>query len=112
MKLRDFVNDMGLRVFAGEDNLDTEVTGGYCGDLLSWVMGRAKPGDMWITIMSNLNTVAVAVMSDVAAVLMAEGVEPGDDVIQRARERDVVLLGSDEPIYELAAAVSKKLGEG
>ena len=111
MTLNEFVNDLGLKVFTGEDNLDVPVTGGYCGDLLSWVMGRAKPGDLWITIMNNLNTVAVAVMSDVAAVLMAEGVEPGEGVAQRAKDKGIVLLGSDKPAYELAAAISRKLGE-
>ena len=36
-----------------------EILGGYAGDLLSWVMGRAKEGDAWVTIMSNVNIVAV-----------------------------------------------------
>ena len=55
---------------------DSEITGGYCGDLLSWVMGRAQCGNAWITIMSNINVAAVASLSDVACVILAEGVKP------------------------------------
>lgn len=51
------------------------VTGGYTGDLLSWVMSRAKEGDCWITIMSNLNVAAVAALTDVACVILAENVQ-------------------------------------
>ena len=53
---------------------DREVTGGYVGDLLSWVMGRASAGDAWITIMSNMNVAAVASLADVSCVIFSEGV--------------------------------------
>ena len=49
-----------------------QVTGGYCGDLLSWVMGRAKEGDAWITVMGNLNAVAVAVLADAACMILSD----------------------------------------
>lgn len=48
---------------------DREISGVYIGDLLSWVMGRAKAGDAWITIMSNINIVAVASLADVACII-------------------------------------------
>ena len=46
-----------------EGDPDRQVTGGYCGDLLSWVMGRAREGDAWMTVMGNVNAVAVAVLA-------------------------------------------------
>ncbi len=109
MKLRDFVNDMGLRVFAGEDNLDTEVTGGYCGDLLSWVMGRAVSGDAWVTIMSNINVIAVAQLTDVACVILAEGVVPGEDLIKAAEMRGINLFSSPEPSFSLSGKIFGEL---
>lgn len=45
---------------------EREITGVYIGDLLSWVMGRAKADCAWITIMSNINIVAVASLADTA----------------------------------------------
>ena len=53
-----------------------EVTGGYCGDLLSWVMGRAPAGCVWLTVMGNVNAIAVAVLADVACILLTEA-SPG-----------------------------------
>ena len=49
---------------------EREISGAYCGDLLSWVMGHAQSGDAWITIMSNINTVAVASLADVSCIVL------------------------------------------
>lgn len=89
--------------------LSAEITGGYVGDMLSWVMGRANPGCAWITIMSNQNVAAVASMADVACVILAENVAPDDALLMQVKERGIVLLGSPQPSYELAVSVGKLL---
>lgn len=81
---------------------EREVTGGYMGDLLSWVMGRARSGDGWITIMSHQNIVAVASLADVACVILAEGVEPDEGVAALAQQKGVNLLQSPLGAYETA----------
>lgn len=86
-----------------------EVTGGYAGDLLSWVMGRAQEGDAWLTIMSNQNVAAVALMAGTACVILTEGVEPDPALLQRAREKGVNLLGATESTFAVAAALSRLL---
>ncbi len=85
---------------------EREVNGVYIGDLLSWVMGRAKSDNAWITIMSNINVVAVATLSDVSCVILAEGVVPEEDVIRAAEAKGVNLLISELPIYETAVKLS------
>ncbi|MHC1694221.1 MAG: hypothetical protein AB9835_02870 [Eubacteriales bacterium] len=91
---------------------DREVTGGYSGDLLSWVMGRARIGQAWVTIMSNVNVVAVASLTEVAAVIMADGVVPDADALKRAEEQGINLLSSQLETFELCAAISSVLNEG
>ena len=86
-----------------------EVQGGYAGDLLSWVMGRAESGDAWITIMSNQNIVAVALLADAALVLLAEGVQPDEGVAELARTNGVNLYGSRLPTFRLAAELAALL---
>lgn len=86
-----------------------EITGGYAGDLLSWVMGRAESGDAWITIMSNQNIVAVALLADAALVLLAEGVQPDEGVAELARTNGVNLYGSRLPAFRLAAELAALL---
>ncbi len=80
---------------------DREITGGYVGDLLSWVMGRAESGDMWVTIMTNINVVAVASLVDVACVVIADKAEIAPDVIEKARAQGINLLRSDKSAYRL-----------
>ncbi|MBQ6898372.1 MAG: hypothetical protein IJN70_05265, partial [Clostridia bacterium] len=55
---------------------DKEIKGGYCGDLLSWVMGRAEASNVWLTIMTNMNIAAVAQLSDISVVLICDGARP------------------------------------
>lgn len=83
------------------------VTGGYCGDLLSWVMGRADSGDCWFTIMSNKNVVAVAQLTDVACVVFTEDVEPDAEMIQSAEAHSINLLISPLPTYAAAAKLAE-----
>ena len=59
---------------------EREVKGAYIGDLLSWVMGRAECDNAWITIMSNINVIAVASLADVACVILSEGVTLEEDI--------------------------------
>ncbi len=102
------VNELAARLALKPFNLDDgdrEVTGGYAGDLLSWVMGRATSGDAWVTIMSNINVIAVAQLTDVACVILAEGVEPGDDLVSAAKTRGVNLFSSEEAAFDLCGKI-------
>lgn len=81
---------------------DREITNVYIGDLLSWVMGRAKADGAWITIMSNINIVAVASLADVACIILAEGVTLDAAVTETANAKGVNILTSDLPAYETA----------
>ncbi len=89
---------------------DKEVSGAYVGDLLSWVMGRASTGNVWITIMSNINIVAVATLSDVSCILLAEGVTLTEDVISLANSKSINILSSQASAYECAALTAGILG--
>lgn len=86
---------------------EREINGAYIGDLLSWVMGRAQADNAWITIMTNINTVAVASLADVSCIILAEGVTPDEQVINTAKEKDINILISQKPAYETAVLLNK-----
>lgn len=88
---------------------DREVTGGYCGDLLSWVMGRAKSGQAWVTIMSNLNIAAVATLCDTACIVLSENVLPDAGVAESAEMRGINILKTPLPTFEAAVLISENL---
>lgn len=85
---------------------DREIDGVYIGDLLSWVMGRAQMDNAWITIMTNVNVIAVASLADTSCVILAEDVEMPADLVQTALDKDVNILRSSEPIYETAVRLA------
>lgn len=87
-----------------------EIRGGYAGDLLSWVMGRAEADCAWLTIMSNQNVAAVALMADVGCVILTEGVQPDKDLLRRAAEKGVNLLGTAEDTFTAACKLGAALG--
>ena len=98
------VDAVGLKAAALPDG-NREIGGVYIGDLLSWVMGRAKGDDAWITIMSNQNIVAVATLADTATVILAEGVTPDEGVAALAEQKGVNILLSDLAAYETAMKI-------
>ena len=85
---------------------EREVSGCYVGDLLSWVMGKAEPDNVWITIMSNINVIAVASLVDVSCIILAEGVTPDEDALKAALAKGINILSTSESAYNVAVAVS------
>ncbi len=79
-----------------------EIKGVYIGDLLSWVMGKAREDDAWITIMSNVNVLAVASLSGTACVIFAEGVTVTDDVKKTAEQKGINLIGTEMSAYRVS----------
>ena len=108
MTVRELAQQLALTPLALPDG-DRPVEGGYCGDLLSWVMGRAQSGQAWVTIMTNINVVAVASLSGVSAALLAENVEIADDVVQKAAAQGINLLRTGSPVFEACLSVGQLL---
>lgn len=108
MTVKNLSESAGLKIVCMPDG-DREVSGVYCGDLLSWVMGRAKEDEAWITIMSNINVVAVASLSDVACVILAEDVKLDEDALKAAADKDINVLVSEKSTYEVALTLGKLL---
>ena len=106
MVIREICEKLELKILVQGD-LDREITGGYCGDLLSWVMGRAQAGDCWFTVMGNINAIAVSVLADCACIVLCENATLDDDARARAEMQGVCVLSSEENAFVLA----NKLGE-
>ena len=85
---------------------DREINGAYIGDLLSWVMGRAECDNVWITIMSNINVIAVASLSDVSCVLLAEDVTLDNEVLSTAKQKGINILSTPMSAYDAAIKLS------
>ena len=105
MKISDLIKKLDLKLLTDSTYEDREISGCYIGDLLSWVMSHADAGNVWITIMNNVNITAVASLCDVACVILAEGVDLSDEIIKKADSANVVVLASEKSAYELSGEI-------
>ena len=111
MTVKELSDALELKVFyMDEDEAEREIEGCYCGDLLSWVMGRCPADTVWITIMSNQNVAAVAVLCDTACTILSEDVQPDEELLERAEKQGVTLLGSPLDEYQLCWKIKALLG--
>ncbi len=100
---------MNLTVFCGEENLETEIQGGYVSDLLSDVMGFAKEGNVWVTLQTHKNVIAIASLKELACVLLVKGNKPDDDMLEQAKEEGIPVLGTTEQTFETAGRIYQLL---
>jgi serine kinase of HPr protein (carbohydrate metabolism regulator) len=102
MKLSEVVKELSLQVVTGQDNLDAEVTKGYCSDMLSDVIGNAEEGGLWLTIQKHQNIVAVGVMKSLAGIILVKNRQPDENTLAKAQEENLPLLISPLGSFELA----------
>lgn len=108
MTVGEFAKLQNLTVLV-EADLSREIGGGYCGDLLSWVMSRAQSDDCWFTVMGNVNAVAVSVLADCACIVLCENAALDAEAKAKATMQGVNILTSEENAYTLALALGKAL---
>jgi predicted transcriptional regulator len=94
MKITDIIQTLGLKTLAGQTGLTNEITGGYVSDLLSDVMGNAKEGEIWITLQTHQNIIAVASLKDLSAIILVKGSAPDKDTIAKSNLENIPLLST------------------
>lgn len=85
------------------------ISGAYVCDMLSDVMGSAQPGQAWITIMKHLNTVAVASLAGLPAIIFAKGNAPDAAVVEKASGEGICLISSGLDTFSLAGILYQML---
>lgn len=90
-----------------EGDLSVECKSCYSGDLLSWVMSKAEEGDIWLTVMGNINAVAVSVLCDCACIVLVDSAALDDVAKAKAEAQGVNILKSNKSAYELSVEISK-----
>lgn len=92
-------------LYVSENAGEKEITDVYCCDLLSIAMTKVPVGAAWVTVMSNLNTLAVASLTEAACVILAEGVVVEETLVERAKEQGICLFRTEKPVFEAALGV-------
>lgn len=101
MQVREFVEKTGFQVYASEEALEKEISGVFVGDLLSWVMGNCEPDQVWVTVQSHLNIVAVSALKEISCLVIAHNAEVEQETIDKAIEENIAICTSDLSAYEI-----------
>lgn len=105
MKVRELIEKGIFELVNEGENGQEEIGGLFCCDLLSIAMGRAPAGGAWVTVMANINTLAVAALTETACVILAEGVSLDAAARDKAAEQGITVLRTEQPVFETALQV-------
>lgn len=101
LTLKSIAQALQLVVKAGEHLLDRSVRGGYAGDLLSDVLAHARQGNVWITLQTHVNVIAVASAKEISGIIIVNGRTPDEETLRRAEEEQIPILIAREPTYDV-----------
>lgn len=82
-----------------------EISGIYNCDLMSVVMAKGFSGAAWVTIMANINAVAVSALTDMAVIVLSDGAALDSMMIEKAKMQDINVVQSDKPIFETSLEI-------
>lgn len=102
MIVEDLIHSGKFTVLNDIGNKKKTITVPFCCDLLSIAMSKSPAGAAWITVMGNVNTIAVATLTDVSAVIIAEDMTLDAFALDKAKEQGVIVLATPLPIFEAA----------
>ena len=101
MTIREAAGALGAEILQTEFE-DTELSGAYTSDLLSDVMANAKDGGALITIQAPKNTVAVATLVNITAVIVCNSRPIPDDMLEAAKDEGIAVLLTKENQYTVS----------
>ncbi|MCF8338327.1 MAG: serine kinase [Bacteroidales bacterium] len=105
MKVSELAEKLGFEIVSGKEGLDKQVVGGYACDLLSDVMGNAGEGQVWVTLQTHKNVMAIASLKDLAAIVLVKGLKPDKDMEAQSHEEGVPVLSTKEEAFETAGRI-------
>jgi len=105
IKLIDILKNFNLKVECGEQSLEREVEGGYVSDLLSDVMAHSKKGDIWITLQGHPNIIAVAVLKELAGIIVVNGRRPEEETVKKATKEKIPIMTTDLTGFEIVGKI-------
>lgn len=109
VKLQDIMDLPECRTLVGADP-DRKVTKIFCCDLLSIAMSKAPAGCVWVTVMGNRNTLAVASLAEAACIVLAEGVSLDEGTLAKAGEEGIAVLATELPVFDIALEIHEAGG--
>lgn len=109
MTVEELIKSNEFEVLNEGSNISREIAVPYCCDLLSIAMSKMPQNAAWVTVMANVNTLAVAALADTACVILAEGSRLDEAAIVKAKEQGITVMYTNLPVFEAALKVHNKI---
>lgn len=109
MKISDVITALNLSIISGNKGISNLVTGGYVSDLLSDVMGNAREGQIWITLQTHQNIIAVSSLKDLAAIIIVKGLLPENETIEKSNIENIPVLSTDLDTFNITGKLFELL---
>jgi len=103
LKLSEIIEKCSLEkvVFCSDDEIKT----GYTGDLMSDVIANATNNSIWITIQAHKNSIAVALIKDIPAIIFANKVPISPEVIKKAKEENISIFHTPKNSFIISGEI-------
>lgn len=99
MKLSEVKKMLSAEILTGNDKMDTEVLSACGCDLMSDVLAFVKDQALLLTGLVNPQVVRTAEMMDMKAIVFVRGKNPSQDIIDLAKEANIVMMKTELPLY-------------
>ncbi|HHT97085.1 MAG TPA: hypothetical protein GXZ90_04225 [Clostridiales bacterium] len=109
MTVEELIESKKFSVINKASNTNKEISKPYTCDLLSIAMGKMPERAAWVTVMGNINTLAVSALADASCIILAEGCALDEVAKMKAKEQDITVLSYDGPIFEGALIIYNML---
>ncbi len=105
MTVKELVEALNLKVLSGEQGLNKEIEGCYVSDLLSDVMGNAEMNNVWVTLQTHKNVMAIASLKELACVILVKGQSASEDTLEQSNDEGIPFLSTNMQTFETAGKI-------
>ena len=109
MTIKELIDSGLFKTINVGDGTDRNISGLFCCDLLSIAMSKAPEDSVWVTVMGNINTLAVAALCDVGCIVLAEDISLDAAARTKAVQQHITVLSTDMPIFDAALKVHERI---
>ncbi len=99
MVVKEIANLLDAEFLCGNEKENMEIICACGADMMSDVLAFTKHDAILLTGLVNNHVIRTAEMMDIQCVLFVRGKRPPEDIVEMARERDMVLLATEQPMF-------------
>ena len=99
MTVAEAIEILDGQFFFGEKKADLEISSACGADLMSDVMAFVKDKVLLLTGLVNPQVIRTAELLDIRCIIFVRGKVPNQDMIEMAKEADVILAGTKLSMY-------------